>query len=120
MARLILEAIAEDTVAAPGNRQPCYIIVSVTDADGVPVTGLTADNLKVQAAIVGPGGAIVDINLIWGAATFPGFYNIHVVPTRDYTWAAGVYIFAVVATRASTRKGGGQDQGQTLVSVHMD
>lgn len=30
MARLIMTAFSEDTIAAPGNRQPNYLIVSVT------------------------------------------------------------------------------------------
>jgi hypothetical protein len=47
MARLNVEAIAEDTVAAPGNRQPLYIIASVTAASGSPTTGLATANFKI-------------------------------------------------------------------------
>ena len=61
MARLIVVAFSEDTIAAPGNRQPNYIEVSVTDVDGEPVTGLGVSNFKVDPMIVGPGGALVDI-----------------------------------------------------------
>ena len=32
MARLIVNAASEDTIAAPGNRLANYIVVSVTDA----------------------------------------------------------------------------------------
>jgi len=38
----IVEASSEDTIAAPGNRQPSYIAVSVTDVNGVAVTGLAS------------------------------------------------------------------------------
>ncbi len=66
MARLIVEAFSEDTIAAPGNRQPNYIVASVTDANGMPVTGLVVANFKVQPLIVGPGGALVNISgCIW-------------------------------------------------------
>ena len=37
MARLIVTAFSEDTIAAPGNRQPNYLVASVTDANGLPV-----------------------------------------------------------------------------------
>lgn len=112
MARLIVSAFSEDTIAGPGNRQPNYIIVSVTDVNGVPVTGLNAGNFKTQPMIVGPGGALVNVT---GVATgsLPGFYNINVVPIGTETWKAGVYIFAVAVTH-------GADQGQALASVLMD
>ena len=61
MARLILTAFSEDTIAAPGNRQPNYIVASVTDANGAPVSGLATPNFKVDPMIVGPGGALVNI-----------------------------------------------------------
>ncbi len=112
MARLIVTAFSEDTIAAPGNRQPNYIITSVTDGNGQPVTGLTAANFKVDPMIVGPGGALVNIT-----GTTPGrlagFYHINVVPIRTETWKAGVYIFAVAVER-------GGDKGQTLATVLMD
>jgi hypothetical protein len=112
MARLIVEAFSEDSIAAPGNRQPNYVVASVTDANGVPVTGLVAANFKVQPLIVGPGGALVNIVSV-SAGIFPGFYHINVVPIRTETWKAGVYIFAIAVER-------GADKGQTLATVVMD
>lgn len=110
--RLIVIASSEDTIAAPGNRQPNYIIVSVTDVNGVPVTGLGTSNFKVDPIIVGPGGALVDIiNVKEGR--LPGFYNLNVVPIRTETWKQGVYIFAVAVEK-------GSDRGQTLATVQMD
>lgn len=123
MARLIVAAFSEDTIAAPGNRQPNYIVVSVTDADGEPVTGLGVGNFKVDPMIVGPGGALVDIKSVT-SGRLPGFYHINVVPIRAETWKKGVYIFAVAVEAApvpvppiaapSPRK------GQTLATVLMD
>ncbi len=112
MARLIVVAASEDTIAAPGNRQPNYITVSVTDANGAPVSGLAAANFKVDPMIVGPGGALVNITRVT-EGRLSGFYFIDVVPIRTETWKAGGYIFAVAVQR-------GGDQGQTLTTVLMD
>jgi len=112
MARLIVESFSEDTIAAPQNRRPNYICVSVTDSAGIPVTGLNATNFKVDPMIVGPGGALVDITRV-SPGRLPGFYHIDVVPINVQTWKAGVYIFAVAVQQ-------GKDQGQTLTSVIMD
>jgi hypothetical protein len=86
--------------------------VSVTDANGAPVTGLAAANFKVDPMIVGPGGALVNITGV-NASRLPGFYLVNVVPISTQTWKAGVYIFAVAVAR-------GADKGQTLATVLMD
>ena len=112
MARLIVIACSEDTIAAPANRLPNYIVVSVTDANGVPVVGLGIPNFKVDPMIVGPGGALVNISSAY-PSRLPGFYHINVLPIRTETWKAGVYIFAVAVER-------GVDKGQTLTTVLMD
>lgn len=112
MARLIVTAFSEDTIAAPGNRQPNYVIVSVTDVNGQPVTGLGVSDFKIDPMIVGPGGALVNITSLT-AGRLPGFYHVNVVPIRRESWKAGVYIFAVAVER-------GADKGQTLATVLMD
>jgi hypothetical protein len=112
MPRLIVEALSEDTIAAPGNRLANYITVSVTDLNGVPVSGLAAANFKVDPMIVGPGGALVSIAGVV-AGRLPGFYLVNVVPIAQQTWKAGVYIFAVAVER-------GVDKGQNLASVIMN
>ena len=112
MARLIVNAASEDTIAGPGNRQPNYVVVSVTDSVGNPVTGLAQANFQVQPIIVGPGGALVNI-VSASSAGLPGCYIIRVVPISQETWKAGNYIFAVAVTR-------GADKGQNLASVLMD
>jgi hypothetical protein len=108
---MIVTAISENTIAHPGNRQPNYIVVSVTNQNGEPVTGLTATNFKVEALIVGPGGALVDISRVAGGAQ--GLYYIDVIPVQTYTWVSGTYIFGISVTR-------GAQKGQTLTSVLMD
>ncbi|HVI43214.1 MAG TPA: hypothetical protein VM802_00025 [Chitinophaga sp.] len=112
MALLIVSALSEDTIAAPGNANPNYITVSVTDNSGNPVTGLVAANFQVQPMIVAPGGSLVNITTV-AAITFPGFYLVNVVPVPGQTWKLGVYIFAVVVVR-------GADRGQAQCSVLLD
>lgn len=117
MARLIVEAIAEDRAAAPGNRLVNHVAVSVTDANGTPVSGLTPSNFQVQTILEAPGGTRVNTEAGGEAPGFQGFYLLRVFPiqTDQVTalWKAGTYIFAVVVTR-------GPDRGQTLTSVVMD
>lgn len=112
MARLIVAAESEDTIAAPGNRKPNYLCVSVTQDDGEPTLGLTKRNFKVDPMIVGPGGALVTIKRV-APGRLPGFYHVDVVPIRRETWKAGVYIFAIAVRRR-------RDKGQTLTKVLMD
>lgn len=112
MARLIVVAFSEDSIAAPGNRRNNYIEVSVTDANGEPTLGLAVGNFKVDPMIVGAGGALVNIVSV-SAGRLPGFYHIEVIPIRTETWKAGVYIFAVAVQK-------GSDKGQTLATVLMD
>jgi hypothetical protein len=112
LARLIVTAFSEDAIASPGNRQPNEVIVSVTAANGNPVTGLGSTNFTVDPMIVGPGGAHVDITAV-NPGRLPGFYYVSLVPIATETWKAGVYIFAVAVSR-------GNDKGQTLATVLMD
>jgi hypothetical protein len=64
MSLLIVSAQSEDTIANPGNRRPNYLAVSVTDGAGTPVNGLGTKNFKVDPMIVGPGGALVNIDRV--------------------------------------------------------
>lgn len=112
MALLIVNALSEDTIAAPGNSQPNYIVVSVTDANGVPVTGLGIANFAATPIIVGPGGSLGSISTVTGGG-MAGIYSLNVIPSAGQTWKAGVYIYAVAVTS-------GANHGQNLCSVLMD
>jgi hypothetical protein len=112
MARLIVTALSEDTVAAPGNRLSNYICVSVTDAEGNPLSGLKAEDFKVDPMISAPGGGHVHINSFF-AGRLPGFYYLNIAPDNMGHWKHGVYIFAIAIEK-------GKDKGQTLASVLMD
>ena len=68
MGRLVVEArgtAAEGPivqgVAAVGNSDPMPLVVSVTDADGVPVGGLAVADFRIRATIVGAGGSLIEI-----------------------------------------------------------
>ena len=113
MSRLNVEAIAEDTIAAPENREPCYICVTVTNTHGLPVTGLDQSNILPSAMIVAPGGADIEVADVRPYGLDSGFYYVDVIPVRDYVWKPGVYIFALIVES-------GGDHGQTLTSVLLD
>lgn len=113
MAQLIVSALSEDTIAAPGNRNSNYIIISVMDLNGAAVTGLNASNFKVDPIIVGPGGALVDIESVTASARMAGFYLMRVVPINTQTWKSGVYIFTLSVERNT-------DRGQAMTKVLMD
>ena len=113
MAQLIVTAIAEDTIAAPGNVKDSYIVVSVTDNNGVAVTGLTMANFALGSPIVGPGGSLSHINSVGSGGSVTGVYILNIGPLPGQTWKSGVYIWSVAVTR-------GADHGQTLCSTLMD
>jgi hypothetical protein len=116
MARLIVEAKgtasegASFGVASPGNQLPLYLVVSVIDSSGVPVTGLTAQNLRVDPIIVAAGGGMVTISNV--SERQQGAYLVSVVPIPAATWQLGRYIFWLAVTS-------GADQGQTVCAVFV-
>ena len=110
MARLTVEAVAEDTLAAPEERPTNRIVASVTDPNGEPVTGLTAANFRIDPMASG-NGANVHVAQV-SAARLPGFYHIHVVPNGG-TAGRSAHVFAIAASR-------GADKGQTLATVAVD
>jgi hypothetical protein len=113
MARLIVNAIAEDTIAAPSNALDSYIVVSVTDANGVAVSGLTIANFAVGSPIVGPGGSVSHITTVSTGGSVTGVYIVRIAPLAGQTWKSGVYIWSVRVTS-------GANVGQTLCTTLMD
>jgi hypothetical protein len=101
-------------IAAVGNSHPLYFVVSVTDADGVPVNGLAAATFTINARIVAPGGSPVEIASAGGGQH--GDYLLEVVPVTDQgiqnTWTLGRYLFFLAVAR-------GVDQGQTVCAVFV-
>lgn len=121
MGRLVVEARgtaatgAAQGIAAVGTSDPMPLVVSVTDADGVPVSNLVATDFTIDAKIVAPFGSQVEIAMAGGGQH--GDYLLEVVPVTfqgtQYTWALGRYIFFLAVTR-------GADQGQTVCAVFVN
>ena len=121
MGRLVVEARgtaatgAAQGVAAAGNSDPLYLVVSVTDADGVPASGLAAAAFTIDAIIVAPFGSRVEIASAGEVQN--GAYLLWVVPVTyqgtQYTWKLGRYLFFLTVTR-------GVDHGQTVCAVFVD
>jgi len=111
------EAAASPVNAAAGNSESALLLVSVMDPEGAPVSGLGQSNFKVDVTIAAPGGGLVDITQANEASRAPGFYIIDVVPTTyketQYTWNAGIYLFAVTVER-------GDDRGQSIAEMEIE
>lgn len=110
MARLTVEAVAEDTLVAPEERPTNRIVASVSDPNGEPVTGLTAANFLIDPMAAG-NAAKVNVARV-SAARLPGFYHIDVVPNGAEP-RRSVHVFAIAASR-------GADKGQTLATLAVD
>jgi hypothetical protein len=114
MALLIVNAIAEDTLAAPGNALDSYIVVSVTDSNGVAVAGLALANFTLGSPIYAPFGSDSHINTVGGGgAAVSGVYVLRIAPLAGMTWKSGVYIWSVRVTS-------GADVGQTICAIKMN
>lgn len=111
MSKLDVKAIVEDTISAPGNANPTYIVVSVADSNGAGVIGLNQANFKLGSEVVGPGGSISHISSV--STVNPGIYTLKILPLSGQTWKSGVYIFSVAVVN-------GTYKGQTLCSCLMD
>lgn len=110
MARLTVEAVAEDAIAAPEERPTNRIVASVTDPNGEPVEGLTAANFRIDP-MAAANGARVNVARV-SAGRLPGFYHIDVVPGNGSA-PRKVCVFAIAASR-------GFDKGQTLATFAVD
>ena len=112
MAALNVVALSEDVLASPGNSEPNYIVISVTDSDGKPVSKLEGPDFTVKSVVAPEGGIIKQVVRVI-ESDFPGVYVMEVVPDGNEVWKGGVYIFAVGVHK-------GFDRGQTIVDVLMD
>jgi hypothetical protein len=113
MARLVVEAQgtaaegpAVQGVAAVGNSDPMHLIVSVTDADGVPVSGLAAADFRIDAKIVGAFGSQVEIAMVGGGQQ--GDYALWVVPVtfQGYPVHLGIRTLHLLPRRHPWRRPG--------------
>jgi hypothetical protein len=112
MAKLYVTAVAEDSVANPGNATNSYIILSVEDSNGAGLGGLTAANFKLGSEIVGPGGSTSTIIAV-NNGKLVGTYFLKLIPLAGQTWKSGYYIWSVAVTS-------GANHGQCLCTCLMD
>jgi hypothetical protein len=117
MAKLYVETVgtggtgASSGVARPGNRDPLYLVISVTRSSGAAVTGLGVADFQVEPIIVAPGGALVTISSVTEPQS--GTYLLNLVPIPAGTWQLGRYLFWVSVTSGTAR-------GQTVRDVFVD
>ena len=112
MAGLLMKTLAEEAMAAPVGRQPHHLVVSVTDVQGRPVTGLAGCDFTVGPLIVGPPGNPVEVAGV-APGRSPGSYLISLASCGARAWQKGIYLFTIAASS-------GSDSGQTLAAVLMD
>ena len=103
-----LHAEAHPVIASAGNARDLNILVSIVGASGTPASGMVLTDFVVDA-VQGPT-ANIQLNAI--ATPNPGVAVLALAPAPGDTWAAGVYIFHIDATR-------GAHFGQTLLKVEV-
>lgn len=116
MARLIVEAIVSNHITLEGTRNPANLTVSVTRANGLPVSNLTQADFLIGDTF---GAHRVDISLFQGgvvqigqgAIHGEGLYMIQLVPITGAVWATySTYHLVVIVKK-------GKDHGQTIVDL---
>ena len=116
MALLLLQAMVGNDIARPGTTDPVHLTVSVTRANGVPVSTLTSSNFTVgntwgphRIAVTGFRGGNMQIGL--GATNAGGLYMMQLVPISGSTWVSWSTYHIVVVVQA------GGDRGQTIAHL---
>ena len=108
-------------MAMPGNQDSIAIAACVTQADGMPVSGLLKPNFKVRGLLTGNVHTATSIGLFidYGEQdpVCAGYYALFVKTTDNNIWKAGPYVFAVtVKTPASGRV---TAQGRTIAVLDI-
>lgn len=110
MARLIVQAIVGNDLVREGTTEPVPVTVSVTRANGMPVTTLTMANFTIgntwgahRIAVTGFQGGIIQIGV--GAVNAGGLYMMQLVPIPGSTWVAWSTYHIVVVIQAGSNHG---------------
>ena len=116
MARLIVEAVVAGGMARPGTTDRVPVTVSVTRADGQPVSSLTVANFTVgntwgtsRLDVLGFQGGSMQIGP--GATNAGGLYMFELLPVGGATWTAWSSYHVVVVVSA------GSNHGQTIAEL---
>ena len=91
------------------------IEVSVTDINGVPVSGLKPANFQI-AHLASLNHAAANPRAVKSADEAPaGFYILQLKPNKiQPSLPPGHYVLAVAVMKGPQKKGGASDQGQTI------
>ena len=98
--------------ARSGNDHPLFIVVSVEDANGAPVPGLTVHNFNLAAEVTGSRLGFSE-TLTVSAGLLPGVYLFSVAPFPGHTWIRGQFVFSIAVHSQAAR-------GQTLCSCVLN
>jgi hypothetical protein len=77
------------------------VVVSVTRSFGLPVTDLTAQDLRLDPIVIAPRGAKVTISAM--SERQQGTYLVDVVPVPGATWLLGSYLFCLAVSSAGNQ-----------------
>ena len=119
MAKLTVEAVANESWLEGTNDLVMDLLVSVIDDAGVPVTGLSAANFKVGSPSFGETPVVVSNTYEFSAIALPGSYEVQIETGKE--WTAQIYLVVLAVTR--TRHSPGPlplpilDQGQTVLRL---
>jgi hypothetical protein len=118
MAGLNVQAVVSNHVAQAGTTDAVPITVSVTHANGVPLSTLTQADFtvgdtwapsRVEVALF--EGGVLQIGL--GAVNAGGLYMLSIVPIAGATWVAGSVYHIVIVVAA------GGNHGQTIAELYI-
>jgi hypothetical protein len=117
MALLLVTADTNSSGVPSGTRDHVFLLISVTDRNGKPITGLTFSpwggpgNIQFKDEVVARGGSGVEINPnphgYYEPA--PGFYQVEFIPAAAWTWIPGKWTILIHVKQ-------GQNEGQTITS----
>lgn len=89
---LHVQSVADQRIAAPGNRNEASVYVVVQSYGGL-VAGLTMSNFTLHAEQVGAGGCIIKPVRVYSGRK--GIYRIDIIPgVNNCTWKKGNYVIS--------------------------
>lgn len=133
MARMILEAVADASLVHPaqtiGGTGGVGLLISVTDADGKPFTGLLQRNFKVQLMFnwfegeaTSTGSFLEEATQSFTGEHIPGIYSFVIFLANNGLWSARTFSVIIQATDGQTRgiqARDGQNHGQTIIQFRI-
>jgi len=113
MARLIVEAIVTNGFVRPGTSDPLPVTVSVTHADGSPISSLVATDFTIGAtrgtsSLVPQNFRGGSMQVGPGSTNAGGLYLFELTPISGGTWTPWTTFHVVIVVAH------GNDHGQTI------